>query len=205
MYPNSKTFQTTTVAGTAVRALGLGIVLIGTGSCYDIERADLWVNHLKSRVNYVASASGIEGSVCDVRSASQHLANVRRVLNPAIADLANCFDVSRQSVYKWLAGDSIPEDSKLSRITALSHAADKFAAAGVKRAGAIIKIKTFAGRSLVDLIKSGEYRPDHIAMLIREARTMKEAHARSGLAESKAKSRGDWKAYLSISGSPEQV
>ena len=52
---------------------------------------------------------GEEAARPDPRSASEHLANIRNVLNPAIADLAGTFCVSRQTIYKWLKGESTPK------------------------------------------------------------------------------------------------
>ena len=141
----------------------------------------------------------------DVRTASEHIESIRNVLNPAIADLAGLFDVSRQAIYKWLSGDSTPEPDKLNRIVELSRIADAFQAAGVSRAGALLKMKAFAGRSLMDLIKSGENRSEHVAALISEAKAMEASYKQSGLTTSKSKSSSDWQSSISIPGSSERV
>src|SRR5690606_37810959 len=123
----------------------------------------------------------------DLRSASEHLANIRQVLNPAIADLAAVFGVSRQAIYKWIGGEATPEHEKFERIIALSHAADAFRDAGITRASAMLKMKAFEGRSLLDLAATGQLLPSHIRMLIAEAQAMDAAFDRSGMAKSKAK------------------
>ncbi|MBU2827097.1 helix-turn-helix domain-containing protein [Acidithiobacillus ferriphilus] len=139
----------------------------------------------------------------DVRTAQQHLANIRQVLNPAITDLAIVFDVSRQAIYKWLSGDSTPEPDKLARIVELSDVADAFRDAGVSRAAALLKMKAFDGRSLLDLIAAGEGCSQHVQTLVAEAKAIEAAYERTGLAKSKAKPTSDWQSSMSIPGSLE--
>ncbi|MCG9025472.1 helix-turn-helix domain-containing protein [Laribacter hongkongensis] len=186
----------------------IGTILVGTGSVYGLDRTESWRHHIQPRVPFIldaadASTGGAERP--DVRTASEHIESIRNVLNPAIADLAGLFDVSRQAIYKWLSGDSTPEPDKLNRIVELSRIADAFQAAGVSRAGALLKMKAFAGRSLMDLIKSGENRSEHVAALISEAKAMEASYKQSGLATSKSKSSSDWQSSISIPGSSERV
>lgn len=140
----------------------------------------------------------------DVRTPAQHLENIRKVLNPPIADLASLFDVSRQAIYKWLAGGSKPEPDKLGQITQLSLIADQFSKADISHAGSLLMIKAFEGQSLMDLLKSGVCPDSHIESLINEAKAMEDAYRRSGLAHSKATPTDDWKASLSIPAYPEE-
>lgn len=186
----------------------IGTILVGTGSVYGLDRTESWRHHIQPRVPFIldaadASTGGAERP--DVRTASEHIESIRNVLNPAIADLAGLFDVSRQAIYKWLPGDSTSEPDKLNRIVELSRIADAFQAAGVSRAGALLKMKAFAGRSLMDLIKSGENRSEHVAALISEAKAMEASYKQSGLATSKSKSSSDWQSSISIPGSSERV
>lgn len=186
----------------------IGTILVGTGSVYGLDRTESWRHHIQPRVPFIldaadASIGGAERP--DVRTAPEHIESIRNVLNPAIADLAGLFDVSRQAIYKWLSGDSTPEPDKLNRIVELSRIADAFQAAGVSRAGALLKMKTFAGRSLMDLIKSGENRSEHVAALISEAKAMEASYKQSGLAASKSKSSSDWQSSISIPGSSERA
>ena len=127
------------------------------------------------------------------------------MLNPAIAGLAVLFDVSQQTIYKWLSGHSTPEPDKLDGVLGLSRIADALHAAGVSRAGSIVKMKTFAGRSLLDVIKSGENRSEHVAVLISEAKAMEQAYKRSGLENSKSDPSSDWQSFISIPGSSEHT
>lgn len=187
-------------AAVVVIACALG----GTGSVFALSHANEWGKMLDTRVPYfdvqTADADAVRP---DIRSAAEHLANIRQVLNPAIADLATTFGVSRQAIYKWIGDESTPEDDKLERIRSLSFAADAFQKAGVTRASSFLKMKAFEGRSLLDLVAAGQLLPEHTQTLIAEANTMDAAYSRSGLAKSKAVASDDWRAELSIPGSSE--
>ena len=187
-------------AAVVVMACALG----GTGSVFALSHANEWGKMLDMRVPYFdVQTTGAEAVRPDIRSAAEHLANIRQVLNPAIADLATVFGVSRQAIYKWIGGESTPEDDKLERIRALSLAADAFQKAGVMRASSLLKMKAFEGRSLLDLVAAGQLMPEHTQTLIAEAQAMDAAYSRSGLAKSKAAPSDDWRAELSIPGSSE--
>lgn len=189
--------------------MGAAVVVIacalgGTGSVFDLSHANEWGKMLDMRVPYFdVQTTDANATRPDIRSAAEHLANIRQVLNPAIADLATAFGVSRQAIYKWIGGESTPEDDKLERIRALSLAADAFQKAGVTRASSLLKMKAFEGRSLLDLVAAGQLVPEHTQTLIAEAQAMDAAYSRSGLAKSKAAPSDDWRAELSIPGSSE--
>lgn len=189
--------------------MGAAVVVIacalgGTGSVFALSHANEWGKMLDMRVPYFdVQTADTDAARPDIRSAAEHLANIRQVLNPAIADLATTFGVSRQAIYKWIGGESTPEDDKLERIRSLSLAADAFQKAGVTRASSFLKIKAFEGRSLLDLVAAGQLLPEHTQTLIAEANAMDAAYSRSGLAKSKASPSDDWRAELSIPGSSE--
>lgn len=181
----------------------------GTGSVFDISRAGdrQWRRMLEARVPIqveVGLARDSQEHRPDLRSASEHLGNIRRVLNPAVADLATVFGVSRQAVYKWISEESTPEPDKFERIRTLSHAADDFQAAGIARAPSLLKMKAFQGNSLLDLAAADQLLPSHIRSLIAEAQAMEAAYDRSGLAQSKANPSDDWRTEMSIPGSAER-
>lgn len=187
-------------AAVAVIAWALG----GTGSLFALSHANEWGKMLDTRVPYFdVQTAGVDVARPDIRSAAEHLANIRQVLNPAIADLATVFGVSRQAIYKWIGGESTPEADKLERIRSLSLAADAFQKAEVTRASSLLKMKAFDGRSLLDLVAAGQLAPEHSQTLIAEAQAMDAAYSRSGLAKSKAAPSDDWRAELSIPGSSE--
>lgn len=119
-------------------------------------------------------------------------------------DLAGLFCVSRQTILKWLSGELTPEPDRLNQINELCKIADAFQASGVSRAGVLMKMKAFDGRSLMDLIKIGENRSEHVMALISEGKAMEASYRQSGLAASKSKSSGDWQSYFSIPGCLER-
>ncbi len=187
--------------------LGSALAVGGTGSVFAISRAGDWPRMLKARVPFhvdVVMADNSQEQRPDLRSASDHLGNIRQVLNPAIADLATVFGVSRQAIYKWIGGEAKPEPDKFGRILALSQAADAFREAGITRASSMLKMKAFEGRSLMNLAAAGQLLPSHIQSLIAEAQAMDAAYDRSGLARSKAKPSDDWRTEISIPGSLER-
>lgn len=186
----------------------IGTVILGTGSAYGMDRAEVWRHHLQPRVGFVVDSPekvSANSSHADVRTPAEHVENIRKVLNPAIADLANLFDISRQAIYKWLSGESSPEPEKMDRLLELSRIADAFSAANILRAGSMLKMKTFDGRSLMDLLKAGESCSAQVATLIAEAKAMEASYGRSGIAESKAKPTSDWQSSISIPGFPEEA
>lgn len=65
-------------------------------------------------------------------------------------------------------------------------------------------IKLFDGKSIVDLINSGEYKPKHLKKLLKECAIIKKSYDESGLAKSKAKPTNDWQSYISIPGRVER-
>ncbi|MGK2913137.1 MAG: hypothetical protein ACSLE5_01560 [Porticoccaceae bacterium] len=192
-----------------VAVAAFGAATLGTGSIYALDRAESWSPRIQARVPFILDIGATQASInstkhADVRTAAEHIENIRNVLNPAVADLATLFDVSRQAIYKWLTGSSNPEQDKLDRIVELSRIADAFHTAGVSRAGNLLKMKTFGGRSLMDFIKSSENRDEHVALLISEAKLMEASYKQSGLATSKSKPTSDWLSSISIPGSAER-
>lgn len=183
----------------------IACALSGTGSVFALPYVNEWGKMLDTSVPYFdVETIDMDAARPDVRSAAEHLANIRQVLKPAIADLATVFGVSRQAIYKWIGGESTPEANKLERICSLSLAADAFQKAGVTRASSLLKMKAFNGHSLLDLVSTGQLAPEHTQTLIAEAQAMNAAHSRSGLANSKALPSDDWRAELSIPGSSER-
>ncbi|TAN13650.1 MAG: XRE family transcriptional regulator [Burkholderiaceae bacterium] len=182
----------------------IACALGGTGSVFALSHASAWSKMLDTRVpNFYVQTADANVARLDIRSTAEHLANIRQVFNPAIADLATVFGVSRQAIYKWIGGESKPEDEKLARIRSLSLAADAFQKARVTRASSLLKMKAFEGQSLLDLVAAGTLLPEHSQTLVAEAQAMDAAYSRSGLARSKAAPSDDWRAELSIPGSSE--
>ncbi|MDH5553529.1 MAG: helix-turn-helix domain-containing protein [Nitrosomonas sp.] len=186
----------------------MGTMLFGTGSAYSMDDTEKWRNHLQPRVAFVLDnnkVSTVSSPQVDTRTPTEHIENIRSVLDPSISDLANLLNISRQAVYKWLSGSSMPEAEKQGQIATLSHIADKFKAADISRADSMLKMKAFNGLSLLDLLKSGEDCSKQVDILIAEAKAMEESYNKSGIALSKTKPTNDWKSSVSIPGSPEEI
>jgi hypothetical protein len=192
------------------------LVAFGTGSVYEISQTMHWKHWpscydlLKYRLpcftlfslDDMTAVDRVQEPRPDLRSASEHLENIRRVFKPAVSDLAVVFGVSRQAVYKWIDDSATPEPANFKRIVELSHTADAFRDAGITRASNLLKMKAFQGRSLLDLLADGRLQSTHVQALIAEARAMDAAYDRSGLARSRAKPSDDWRTELSIPGVP---
>lgn len=183
------------------------VMLVGTGSAYAMDRSDAWRPYLQHRVPFIfkSNVQGNSTERVDVRTPIEHLENIRAVLNPAVSDLASVFDVSRQAIYKWLSNDSNPEPENSVRVQALSQIADSFKESGIVRASSLLKMKTFGGRSLMDIVKAGDDWHEAVNVLIAESRAMERSYELSGLAKSKAKPTSDWQASQSIPSLREDV
>ena len=181
----------------------------GTGSIYDIARIDKWRDAMQNATPLIieiqkCSTPKIERDAhVDVRSAAEHLANIRRVFNPAVSDLATAFGVSRQAIYKWIGNEANPEPEKLARIRMLSQAADEFDNAGISRAPSMLKMKAFSGKSLLDLVASGQASLEHVHVLASEAKAMENAYKRSSATRKTTPASDDWRSEISIPGLPE--
>lgn len=176
---------------------------LGTGSAYPLESADNWSEFLTHRSGLIVRESTVERPLrkrvrADVRSAKEHLQNIRVVLNPAIGDLATLCDVSRQAVYKWLAEESTPDPEKLERIRLLSQIADEFKSKKVERASTLLKMKAFGERSLFDILRSGDDSSAAVQALIEEASAMEQSYANSRIARTRAPATEDWRSDVSI-------
>lgn len=181
----------------------------GTGSRFPVHQASNWLRLVAGRgVLQVATTSQLPSDLprapaTDVRTAAEHLANIREVFRPAISDLADAFGVSRQAVYKWLGGNAGPELDRLHRIQALSQAADRFREEKIDRAPLLMKMKVKDRKTLLDFIATGDNIKEIVETLITEAKLMREAHSHLGLNGSRTRPNEAWRAEVSVPGSPE--
>lgn len=190
---------------TTLKVLSVGTLLLwgalGTGSVYDLKNVDDWIPAIISRVPFTINKS--EKLAPDLRTAVEHLENIRHIFNIPVSNIADLLNVSRQAVYKWLAGNSTPEQEKQTIIRTLSQIADKFHEAKLSRADTLLTMKVFGDRSLMDIVFSGEDPSQHITALIQEAKIMQASYEKSGLPSSKAKPTNSWQSYISIPHSSE--
>ena len=183
----------------------IGILIVGTGSMYSLDAAPQWHSHLEHRSSLVLEKTPTSYSHIDVRTPKEHLENIRSILNPSISDLAILLDVSRQSIYKWLAQNSYPELEKLESIKNLSKISDLFKQAGIKRAEVLLSMKNPSGMSLFDLLKAKQPYEEQLKLLIAEAKAMEISHEQMRIADSKALPTNDWRSSISIAAYQEDL
>ena len=184
----------------------ISTVVISTGTVYEVTRNKQWQKYIKQRVPFsFESPRHVQylPTRIDTRSSSEHLSNIKEVFDVTVSWLASILDVSRQSVYKWISSRAQPEESKAKILSDLSQAADYFRDSGVVRAGSLLKMKAFDGKSLVNLILAGENYADHVSILIAESRAAEESYRLSGLPSKTTPPTSEWQSLISIPGSIE--
>jgi hypothetical protein len=88
-------------------------------------------------------------------STAQLLLNVRDVFALRMSELAQIFGVSRRAAYDWLEG-ATPKPETVMRIYTLNRYAEELKTAGIAHIEHFINRPVVSGRSLLDLLKSGE-------------------------------------------------
>jgi len=195
-----------TVAGAFMVASSL--FLSSTGSNFLVKDVNQWRGYVQSKVQFGLMRSeaefdkNVDIELVDVRTVSEHLKNVRDTLAPSMSELAKDLGITRQALYKWLSGESQPDDiEKASYIIELSRLSDRFNEAGIENAKLMSKMKAFDGLSIIDLIKHGDDWQQSVNVLIEEARILKEAGTKANLVGSKGVVTDNWMSSVSIPGS----
>lgn len=187
-------------------------VFQGTGASYFLKHKEVWLKYVQSKTPFSfvfgdESESGLviktaTVSNIDIRTITAHIENIRSVIDPSMSELAKDLGVTRQAVYKWLAGESVPDDEKKNIfIKTLSLIADEFTKAKIFNAKALFKMKAFNGQSLMNIVRDGGDWEEPVKVLINEACLMKQAAQAANLNTSKTDPSDNWKAYVSIPGS----
>lgn len=140
-----------------------------------------------------------------VKSLPERLALIRQVLKIRVTELADVFSVSRQAVYKWLAGESMPDEPKMNRIMALERLAERVQNEDLRQVNHLIKMKHFEGRSLLDLIKAGEETEAHVTELMASAQRLATHYQKSAVSRAKTKPNDNWRSYLSLPAADEHA
>ena len=133
-------------------------------------------------------------------SIPENIENIRKVLRIRKDDLAELFDVSYRTILKWMSGASLPDVESQKLIVQLSKISDQFEESDASRPDLLINVKAFDGKSLIDLVRSGEANDKHVEALVEEDRIMEQAYQESGLTNSKSTPSDSWKSYISIPG-----
>lgn len=88
------------------------------------------------------------------RTSAEDMEQIRKVLAPAMSDLAKSFNVSRQTIYNWLRGEQ-PTPEHTARLKELAFVADIFAGAGVSVNGALLQRRVIKGKNLFEIVREG--------------------------------------------------
>jgi len=88
-------------------------------------------------------------------STAQLLLNIRDIFTLRMSELAQIFGVSRRAAYDWLEGAE-PKPDTVARIYVLNKYAEELKAAGIAQIEHFVRRPVVSGRSLLDLLKSGE-------------------------------------------------
>lgn len=202
---NAHATKNTGTARTAMRTAVVVIgIFMGTGSTaapIGVDRITSYTK-MKAEKQHTVVAKKFVSDGVDVRGPLQHLENIKQVLSLPVSETAGVFGVTRQSIYKWMAGTT-PDHDKVDKIVELSRIADIFRSESVSRPADLLRMKAFEGRSVLDMIKNGEDYSQHLAILIDESKAMDDAYKASGIANLQHRRTEDWKATVSIPFSDE--
>ena len=84
----------------------------------------------------------------------ENLNQIRTTFKLSISDLAHALNVSRQTVYNWMAGE-LPSQERASGLQDLAQAADFIAARGLNSSAYLSKRKIMNGKTLIDIVRDG--------------------------------------------------
>ncbi len=104
------------------------------------------------------------------RTSAENMEQIRKVLSPAMSDLAKSFNVSRQTIYNWLNGEQ-PTPEHTARLGDLALVADIFAEAGVPVNSVLLKRKVIKGKNLFEIIREGGSIRDAAQLLLQIVRS----------------------------------
>jgi len=162
-HPHQDTFRSDR---NGVLALTLDTLTKGTAGGYFPERFDLEiVSNLRGPVQYKVREKKV---VSYALSTAQLLSTVRDVFALRMSEMAQIFGVSRRAAYDWLEGVT-PKPETTARIYTLSKYAEELKASGLSNIDHFIHRPVINGRSLLDLLKSGENIEQAITIIKRTA------------------------------------
>lgn len=150
-HPHQNTFRRNRDNG--VLALSIDALTKGTAGGYFLERFDLeTISSHRGPVQYKV----YEKQVASVApSTAQLLTTIRDVFALKMSEVAQIFGVSRRAAYDWLDG-ATPKPETTTRLYTLSKYAEELKAFGLSNVEHFIHRPVVNGRSLLDLLKSGE-------------------------------------------------
>lgn len=154
--------STATANASSKFALWRGFLAVGAGALATIGASASTgagpVIDRSPRVIKISDYRAPKYEVLDItvaRTPSEDLARIRAIIKPAISDLASALHVSRQSVYNWINGEAVA-DENATRLRDLAEAADLLAHEKIVVNAALLKRKFAGGKSLLQVVKTGE-------------------------------------------------
>jgi DNA-binding transcriptional regulator YiaG len=138
--------------------------LVGTGglSTADYILARSQRGYAFENIDYSRKSDHSENA--GYRSPGQNLDRIRETLSPSVTDLAFMFNVSRQTIYNWLAGDPIAQGNE-DRLERVASAADLLANHGLNAKQSVLRRKFREGKTFFELVRDG-MEPDEIARMM---------------------------------------
>jgi transcriptional regulator with XRE-family HTH domain len=127
-------------------------MIAGTGGVYtpaNIQKA--WFDHHNS----IILIRGNHTKRHQVLSISQHLAQIRETFGLSMTELAQVLRISRPTAYAWLNGTDPKDEEGKALISRLSNYAESLRSAGITKVEILARQPISAGKSLIDLLKSG--------------------------------------------------
>lgn len=103
------------------------------------------------------------------RSPTEDMERIRKVLSPAMSDLAKSFNVSRQTIYNWVNGEQ-PTPEHTARLKDLALVADMFTDAGISVNSVLLKRKVMEGKNLFEIVREGGSARDAAQLLLQIVR-----------------------------------
>ena len=105
------------------------------------------------------------------------LEQIRKVISPAVSDLAKALGVSRQTVYNWAKGEQPTEDHCM-KLRDIASAADLFETSGITVTGAMLKRNIANGKTLLGVAQAGDCVRDAAMQFIETLRNEYDQRAR---------------------------
>jgi transcriptional regulator with XRE-family HTH domain len=163
----SEPVQTATSKPICVLALTLTALASGTAGAYKNEGSLL--ERIQSiRVPIDISGRQARDEITYAYSHAQLLSNIRDAFGLKMSEVAQIFGVSRRAAYDWLAG-AVPRPDIVARIYKLNKQADELHAAGIPSVAHFTHRPVLGGRSLLEVLKSGEEIEAAVAIIRRTA------------------------------------
>lgn len=134
------------------------LTAVGTGGDHSLKQLQHLVPYNKIVVPSIVEAE-------PERAPIEDLTRIRKVLSPAVSDLASTLGVTRQSIYNWLNGAPIAAENAV-KLRDLAHAADVLAYEGVVVNTMLLKRKFAHGKTLFQIAQSGSSTREAALMLV---------------------------------------